>query len=53
MVKDEKEINISKKSLEPSDELKEALEELDYAEKHPEEYKGYNNINEFIKDMLE
>ena len=37
---------------EPSDRLKEALDELKYAEQHPDEYKGYHNINNFIEDML-
>ena len=36
----------------PNKELLEALEELKYAETHPEKYQGYNNINEFIEDML-
>lgn len=42
----------SMQSPEPSERLKEALHELEYAEKHPEEYKGYHNINDFIEDML-
>lgn len=43
---------ISMKNPEPSERLKEALNELEYAEQHPEKYKEYNNINEFIDDML-
>ena len=30
----------------------EALEELEYAKNHSDEYKGYHNINTFIEDML-
>ena len=41
------------KELEPSKELKEALEELDYMEKHPEEYKSYTNLEDLMKDLLE
>jgi len=36
----------------PSNDMLEALEELEYAKKHPEEYKGYHNVNTFIEDML-
>ncbi len=43
---------ISMASSKPTKNLKEALQELEYAEKHPEEYKGYHNINAFIEDML-
>jgi len=43
---------ITMQSPEPSEMLKEALDELEYAEKHPKEYKGYHNINNFIEDML-
>ena len=43
---------VTMQSPEPSQELKEALKELNYAEKHPEKYKGYHNINNFIEDML-
>lgn len=43
---------VTMQSPEPSENLKEALRELEYAEQHPEEYKGYHNINTFIEDML-
>lgn len=36
----------------PSKDMLEALEELEYAKNHPDEYKGYHNINAFIEDML-
>ena len=36
----------------PSKDLKEALEELKYMEKHPEEYKGYHNIDKMFEDIL-
>lgn len=41
------------KSSEPSKTFKEALNELEYAEEHPDKYKSYHNINTFISDMLE
>ena len=37
---------------EPSNELKEALQELDDIEKGRIKVKGYHNINTFIEDML-
>ena len=37
---------------EPSNELKEALQELEDIEKGKIEVKGYHNINTFIEDML-
>lgn len=50
----EKNDNVSKNiKEEPSKELKEALEELDYMEKHPEEYKSYTNLEDLTKDLLE
>ena len=50
----EKNDNVSKNiKEEPSKELKEALEELDYMEKHPEEYKSYTNLEDLMKDLLE
>lgn len=36
----------------PSGKLKKALKELDYMEKHPNEYKSYNNIEELKKALL-
>lgn len=39
-------------SPEPSNELKEALQELDDIEKRKIKVKGYHNINTFIDDML-
>ena len=38
---------------EPSDELKEALQELEYMKKHPEEYKSYDNVHEMFKELDE
>ncbi len=35
----------------PSQELKKALKELDYMEKHPEKYKVYHNVDELFKDL--
>ena len=39
-------------SPEPSNELKDALQELDDIEKGKIKVKGYHNINTFIDDML-
>jgi len=36
----------------PSKELLEALQEMDYMESHPEEYKAYNNIAELKEALL-
>ena len=36
----------------PSKELLEALQELDYMEKYPDEYKPYSDIDELKKDLL-
>ena len=36
----------------PNKDILEALQELEYAKKHPDEYKGYHNTNSFIEDML-
>ena len=33
-------------------ELFESLQELEYMETHPEEYKSYSNIEELKKDLL-
>lgn len=41
------------KVKQPTQELKEALEELDYMEKHPEEYKKYRDVDKMFKDILE
>ena len=35
----------------PSKELKNALKELDYMEKHPEKYKVYDNVDELFEDL--
>lgn len=35
----------------PSDELKNALEEVDYMMKHPEEYKAYSSVEELFEDL--
>lgn len=40
-----------KEEFNPKGSLKKALKELEYYEKHPEKYKAYHDINEFIKDM--
>lgn len=37
----------------PSKEFSEALCELDYMEKHPEEYKVYHDIDKMFKDILD
>ncbi len=39
------------KELTPSNEFKEALQELDYMEKHPEKYKSFNNVDELMEDL--
>lgn len=36
----------------PSKELKEALKELNYIEKHPEDYKTYHNVDDMFEDIL-
>lgn len=36
----------------PNKDMLEALEELEYAKNHLDEYKGYHNINSFVEDML-
>ena len=36
----------------PSRELKEALKELVYMEKHPEKYKTYHNVDEIFEDII-
>ena len=41
------------KEPKPSKELLEALQELDYMEKHPEEYKSYTNMDDLKKDLLD
>lgn len=38
--------------LKPSEEFKEALKELDYMEKHPEEYKVYHDVDKMFEDIL-
>ena len=37
---------------EPSKEFAESLKELDYMEKHPEEYKVYHNVYKMFEDIL-
>lgn len=44
--------DITMKGPEPSEDLKEALKELDDVEKGKTELKGYHNINTFVEDML-
>ena len=36
---------------EPTEELKQALAELEDFEKHPEKYKSYDNVDEMFKDL--
>ena len=36
----------------PSKEFTEALKELDYMEKHPEEYNVYHNVDKMFEDIL-
>ena len=36
----------------PTREFSEALKELDYIEKHPEEYKVYHNVDKMFEDIL-
>ena len=36
----------------PSKEFKEALNELDYMEKHPEQYKVYHDVDKMFEDIL-
>lgn len=38
--------------LQPSKEFDEALKELDYMEKHPEEYKVYHDVDKMFEDIL-
>lgn len=40
------------KEPKPSKELLDALQELDYMESHPNEYKSYSNIEELKRDLL-
>ena len=36
----------------PSKELIDALKELDYIEKHPEEYKTYHNVDKMFEEII-
>ena len=36
----------------PTKELTDALKELDYMEKHPENYKVYHNVDKMFEDIL-
>lgn len=36
----------------PSKELKKAIKEIEYMEKHPEKYKKYHNVDEMFEDIL-
>ena len=36
---------------EPTEELKQALNELEDFEKHPDKYKGYDNVDEMFKEL--
>ena len=40
------------KEPKPSKELLDALQELDYMEAHPNEYKSYRSVEELKKDLL-
>ena len=33
----------------PNEKLKKALDEADYIEKHPDKFKGYNNVDELFE----
>ena len=35
----------------PSKEFQEALKELDYMERHPEEYKTFHSVKDLMKDL--
>lgn len=35
----------------PNKELLSALQELDYMEKHPDEYKSYHSVDELMEDL--
>lgn len=35
----------------PSKEFESALKELEYMEKHPEEYKSFHSVKELIEDL--
>jgi len=48
----ERGIPFAVKEEKPNKEFLKALEELEYMEKHPEEYKAYNNIEELKKALL-
>ena len=37
----------------PTERLEEALEELEYMEKHPDEYPKYDNMDDLIKALDE
>lgn len=39
------------KELSPSKEFIGALKELDYMEKHPDEYKKYSSVEELMEDL--
>lgn len=39
------------KELIPNNDFKEALKELDYMEKHPEDYKSFHNVKELMEDL--
>lgn len=41
----------SNKELQPSKEFVDALNELDYMEKHLDEYKVYNSVEELFEDL--
>ena len=46
-------VNVSSEVVQqPTEEFKDALNELEYMKKHPEEYKIYHNIDEMINDIL-
>lgn len=39
--------------LELNDDTVEAMEECEYMLKHPEEYKGYTDVQEMFEDILD
>lgn len=38
-------------NINPSEKLLHALKEADYIEKHPDDFKGYNNVDELFEEL--
>ncbi len=52
MSKDVKENKlIETEEYKPSEQLNNALKEVDYMMKHPEEYKAYSSVEELFEDL--